>query len=76
MQGDNLDPTLFAFVVQLVDEDTLAALKIRNAEIISLKHDNDNEKMKLHNLKDIIAMNKKEMNLLRCVDDSAFILKD
>ena len=32
--------------------------------------------MKLHNLKDIIAMNKKEMNLLRCVDDSAFILKD
>ena len=75
-QCDNISPIVFLFFAQLVVEDMLAALKDISVGMINLKHDNANGKMKLHNLKDVISITKKEVSLLACIDDGAFIFKD
>ena len=59
-QDDNVTPSLLIIVMQLVAGGMLAELKDSNTDTINIKHRNANRKMKLHELKDMMAVTKKE----------------
>ena len=57
---ETIFPTLLMLAGKSVAEETIAALKDRNVEIMNSKCDNNNIKMKLCNIKDIESMANKE----------------
>ena len=75
-QRDNLTPTLFMFVVQLVVEEITTVLKENNVEIINCEHDEVNSKIELYDANEMTSTSAEENNLFTCVDDGSFLFKD
>ena len=75
-QGKNIALASPIFVMQLVAEEITYALKVINVEIINLKNDEVDGKMKLYDSKDNASVRTIEINLLVNVYDGSFLLKD
>ena len=75
-QGDNLAPTLFIIVMQLVAEDIIRQLKEENVTIPSVRYnDSGSGVLRAYKPREVKAMNKLEVNMFTYVDDGAMLFE-
>jgi len=75
-QGDNLAPTLFIIVMQLVAEDIIRQLKIENVVIPIVRYDNKGGGvLRAHKPREINVMDRLEVNTFTYVDDGAMLFE-
>ena len=73
-QGDNLVPTLFIIVMQLVAEDMLGQLKSAKIDIPQIKcSKNRNRVLKLCKVEESASMELREINIFTHADDRVML---